>query len=543
MLKYLPFAFLIILMIYGCGGSNGPNDGEPPAVNSVSPANNAASIAIDTVIWAVFSEPVKPASVDTGSFKIDPFVAGSFSIGGDTVRFEPSVDLDYATEYSMTLTTDITDTSGNGLAQQFLWSFTTLSDPNLAPPAVLSTGPSSGGLNVEINSTVTATFSKAIASATLTAASFTVSNGVTGTISYSDKTATFTPDSDLSYGTGYTATLTTAVTDTFGIALDENYAWSFATRADPSIPLVYIASPVDSAIVGDTAEITVNATQPNGVEKVVLYINSIAVDSVMNQSGNIVFEYDASSLQIGSVREVTAKAYAEGNEATSAPINIIYLWEEMLVDNNDPWSTDIKKVYARTTTALLELRYESWEDWSFPYPYDSTNDTTYFDPSFNVAIFFDTDFNSLTGRSVIGLGQLNDLGAEYRLIIGLSGRDTAMASPNVSCDTCWNFEFDTTGLARHDVPRDTNVFEIAIPWTDLDNSGEVWMLFIAADQSEDPENPDFDWAPNKGVGHIAVRRLNRYVGKSHAVPITGKVHPKIPRSDASSSLREMNPFR
>ncbi|GEM_PF-646523 len=511
-------ACFLIPLLLSCSGSTGPSDNIPPDIITVIPADNAIDIPLDASIIVVFTEPIDSTTIGGSSFSVSPAIAGDFQFNGDTVIFAPISDFENGTEYTVTVTTAIEDPAGNSLVSGYSWTFTTIEDPNSAPPVVTSRTPGSGAYNIEINTAISATFSKGIDPATLTASSFTVSNGVTGTIVYNSGTriVTLTPDSDLDYSTSYIVTLTTAVTDTFGISLAAEVVWSFSTRPDPSIPLVVIVTPLDSSVVDDEVNITVNATQQDGIDKVELYVGGILVDSVLNQSGNVVFTWDASAWIIGSVHSIYAKAYADGNEATSQVVNLIHLWEEVAFDNNDSWATDLKRVYARTTSVLLELRYEFWENWTFPYPYDSLNDTTYFDLSFDLAIFFDTDRNRYSGKSVIGLGQLNDIGAEYRAIIGLHGGDTALARPHLTCDTCWIKVYDTTGFARHVVPRDTNIFELAIPWTDFSSPAPLGVYILNINVMFEPGNSDpveDDWLPNKGAGHIEILRRNQYVGK------------------------------
>jgi M6 family metalloprotease-like protein len=115
---------------------------------------------------------------------------------------------------------------------------------NTAPPTVSSTSPASGATDVAITTFITATFSKAMDSSTISASTFSLSGGITGTVSYdnSTKTATFTPSSNLSYSTPYTATITTGVKDSAGNTMDANYAWSFVTEPAP-----VIASPTPAA--------------------------------------------------------------------------------------------------------------------------------------------------------------------------------------------------------------------------------------------------------------------------------------------------------
>jgi len=99
-------------------------------------------------------------------------------------------------------------------------------------PAVSSTDPVNDATYVILTQPITATFSQTMNGATLTTATFTLMRGTTpiiGTVSCSDTTATFTPDSILDHYTTYTANITTGAKDLAGKTLTINYVWSFTT--------------------------------------------------------------------------------------------------------------------------------------------------------------------------------------------------------------------------------------------------------------------------------------------------------------------------
>jgi alpha-tubulin suppressor-like RCC1 family protein len=98
------------------------------------------------------------------------------------------------------------------------------------PPTVVSTSPEKDATSISITAPITVTFSQAMDASTITAATFTVSNA-SGEVTYSDKTATFTPSSALNYANTYTATITTGAKDENGTALTEAYSWSFTTAS------------------------------------------------------------------------------------------------------------------------------------------------------------------------------------------------------------------------------------------------------------------------------------------------------------------------
>src|SRR5580693_6805740 len=98
-------------------------------------------------------------------------------------------------------------------------------NPTVTLPTVSSVSPPSGAAGACPNTTVTATFSKAMNPATVNGKTFTLTGPgttpVTGQVTYdaASNTATFTPASTLALDTLYTATITTGARDTFGNAL------------------------------------------------------------------------------------------------------------------------------------------------------------------------------------------------------------------------------------------------------------------------------------------------------------------------------------
>ncbi|HEX9157406.1 MAG TPA: C1 family peptidase, partial [Syntrophales bacterium] len=102
------------------------------------------------------------------------------------------------------------------------------------PPTISGQSPSSGATAVSPSTTVSVTFSETMSASSITTSSFTLTQGgspVSGSVSYDagTQTATFTPSGNLAYSTSYTATLTTGVQDSEGVALASSSSWSFTT--------------------------------------------------------------------------------------------------------------------------------------------------------------------------------------------------------------------------------------------------------------------------------------------------------------------------
>ncbi|HSR96899.1 MAG TPA: ice-binding family protein [Kofleriaceae bacterium] len=133
-------------------------------------------------------------------------------------------------------------------------------------PTVTSTGPANAAIDVSINKHVRATFSRAMNPATITSSSFVVRQGgvaVAGGVTYANGTASFAPTSYLDLAREYTATITTAATDTQGNALGSNYVWTFATGACSQAPVVLHSAAGFAVLAGSTVTST-GATRVTG---------------------------------------------------------------------------------------------------------------------------------------------------------------------------------------------------------------------------------------------------------------------------------------
>ncbi|MEX2351343.1 MAG: ice-binding family protein [Balneolaceae bacterium] len=107
-----------------------------------------------------------------------------------------------------------------------------IDDDDDDPPTVESTSPDNNEENVERNTVITITFNEAMDASTFNNTTFMVRRGATpvdGSVAYSGNTATFTPDNVLNAATDYSATVTTGVMSSAGVALASNMNWSFTT--------------------------------------------------------------------------------------------------------------------------------------------------------------------------------------------------------------------------------------------------------------------------------------------------------------------------
>ena len=240
---------LMIVLLFSMGCKKGVEETGTiaicPEVISTDPAAGAINVPTTKVITATFNEPMNPTTINNSTFLLQEgtvLVSGAVSYTGSTASFTPSVPLKSNTVYTATITTGAKDNLKSSMIQNYVWSFNTG-----AVPTVVSTDPINNAANVGLIKNVSATFSTAMNPATITSSSFILKQGVTvisGGVTYSGTTATFTPVVPFLENTVYTATIVKTSKDLAGNAMIADYTWSFATG---TIPIVVSTSPVDGA--------------------------------------------------------------------------------------------------------------------------------------------------------------------------------------------------------------------------------------------------------------------------------------------------------
>ena len=225
-------------------------------IKSTYPQNAETGVSEAQTIEAYFVSEMDSTTIVDNSFQL--FEGGNqvpgqviFESSIQKATLTPETRLKPNTNYTARLVSGIVkDIYGNDLPANYEWSFTTgLSQVN---PRVINVSPQQDQTGVPVNTLIQAEFDKDIDSTSLDNASFIVTdennNPVDGTISYSAATrnAYFQPTADLAFNTGYSAVLTTQVTDTSGLSLESDYEWRFTTGADQSSGVRIVAITQDS---------------------------------------------------------------------------------------------------------------------------------------------------------------------------------------------------------------------------------------------------------------------------------------------------------
>jgi hypothetical protein len=220
----------------------------PPTVVSTVPTSAAMQVPTNTIVTATFSKAMDPTALTAaGTFTLAVAGAGGAAVpatvnyAGNTVTLTPSSVLAATQQYTATITTAAEDLTGNALAANYVWSFTTGAGPSTTAPTITLTNPASASSTAPLNGAVNATFSEDMDPTTMIApGAFTLAvagaggAAVPGNVTYdvNSDIATFTPNANLTGTTSYTATISTAATDLSGNPLGAGAIpnpWTFMT--------------------------------------------------------------------------------------------------------------------------------------------------------------------------------------------------------------------------------------------------------------------------------------------------------------------------
>ncbi|MCG3116924.1 MAG: Ig-like domain-containing protein [Candidatus Manganitrophus sp. SA1] len=214
-----------------------------PVILSTVPGDGETGVAVNSAIQAVFNKEIDEQSLPSNFVLQGPGggeIVSSirYDSGARTATLTPSEALQPETTYQAIVRRGVSDFSGNALAADVRWSFTTVRSDDQTPPGddrpeVIERQPI--GIDIPLENFVTVRFSKAIRPETLAGNFMITTRGraISAEIGYniSSNTATMIP-SRLRHGTTYTVVLTHDIRDLAGNRL-EHTSWSFRTVNRP----------------------------------------------------------------------------------------------------------------------------------------------------------------------------------------------------------------------------------------------------------------------------------------------------------------------
>ena len=261
-----------------------------PTVSSVSPTSNATTVAVNSPVTATFSDYMVSSSITTSNFYLKDSssntITSSVSYSGLIATLTPSSNLSENSTISATLTTNVTDLVGNGIASNYSWSFTT--------------GDFTAPIVTEVTAVTTLTAD--------TTPSYTFNSTEAGTITYggscsSSTTAATTDNNTIDFSSlndGTYNDCTIKVTDNSSNAGNTLTATSF---------IVDTTGPTVSSVSSNTSNGSYNAS--DNISVTVTFNETVYVD---NSSGNPRIQ-----LETGTTDQYAT--YSSGNSSTVLVFN------------------------------------------------------------------------------------------------------------------------------------------------------------------------------------------------------------------------------
>ncbi len=270
---------------------------QAPDFISLSPADNATGVSIDSDLTIVFDEPVKQGTggnlyvrLSSNGYVVETIPSSSFTFDGANVDI-PLPELGGLSGYYInienTAIADLGDNAFSGITGSFAWSFTTTSD-GVNPSAVSPTfSPAHSSTGASVSTNISFNFDEVVSP--ITGNNITIYlAGTTDVVEQFDVTSpqilvggnqvTITPTSDLEFVTEYYIVVDAgAFEDASGNtspAVGGDGSWNFTTGIDSSNPFIVSTTPVDGASGISSGVITINineeVTKTTG-KKIALY--------------------------------------------------------------------------------------------------------------------------------------------------------------------------------------------------------------------------------------------------------------------------------
>lgn len=318
------------------------------APEGLSPKGGELNAPVGTDITVKFNESVDEASIRAAlSVRAvqGAIVSGKIEYDNDTVTFDPTADLSFNTQYQVTVKAGVKDLSGNLMASDQVWAFTTEQAPDTIRPSVIGRSPPPSEREVSVKSTIMVTFSEPMNLESVQDPEHFVvdENGganVLGEITYTpgDSQAIFTPKERWKYNTTYLVFLADKMHDHAGNDLHAAF-WQFTTTTSP--PQVseqwpkpdeqdvatqreiaaQFSRPMNAATINEKSfEVVQLSPSPGKVEGTIQY----------NDFFNVAFFRPTFPLSEGAVYQVTLSTDVEDHQQNPLENSVVWTFRTVL---------------------------------------------------------------------------------------------------------------------------------------------------------------------------------------------------------------------
>ena len=251
-------------------------DTQGPALLRTNPSDGMSDVPLNANIMLEFSEPIHAINAQRIQLLTDGQpVRGMLNLsdGNRIVTFTPSEALQPNAAYVLTISTQITDLTGNPLGTAGMIRFVAGSGRDETAPTGIRTDPANGATGVPTNAVLQMEFSERMNPLSFTDKTFYLYHSNTGarpagtiTVSADGLRATFTPSAPLSASTSYVL-YAYGVSDLTGQGVYNAFAiftTGVSVAADTVAPTVVVSPPNGTTGVAVNARVVVRVSEPVG---------------------------------------------------------------------------------------------------------------------------------------------------------------------------------------------------------------------------------------------------------------------------------------
>jgi len=341
---------------------------------------------------------------------------------------------------------------------------------------VIATDPVNLERSVPYNQIVSATFSSKADASTIDESTFTLQQGTTaisGSVSYTDSTATFTPDAALLPLTEYTGTIKSTVTSAWGNGMQADHVWTFTTMPEVSI----VATPLlggtttGSGAYAEGALVTVTATPLAGYN----FVNWTENGTFVSLSPSLKHNIQKAMNEVSAVSSYQF-TMAAANRALTANFSLksIYTLSVTAVNGTIekyPNQTTFEDGVSVELTAVPSAGY-MFDSWSG----NATGSVNPLDVTMNSNKNITANFTAIAGGTGAGPGLIDLGGAALYTVLSKTGiSTTGITSVTGNIGVSPNAAVGITGFGL--IMDASNVFSKSSPSTLV--SGKVYAADYA----------------------------------------------------------------
>lgn len=318
-----------------------PADTTPPAIATLSPADDATGASAGTALTATFTKPIVPGPgnltllnlTDGTQTAVALGDAGQVTAAGTVLTIHPATALLAGKTYAVRIDAGaVLDPAGNrfaGFADDTTWNFT-IPAPDTTAPAITNLSPADGA-SASVSANLVATFGESITLGTgaitlknLTNSTQTVITLPNSQVSVAGTVLTINPSANLTSGKVYAVQIAaTAVKDAAGngfAGIADDTTWNFTTvTPDTTAPTMASRSPADNAA-GVPANANLVATFS---EPVVIGTGYLTLKNLTDATQSVIALADASQVSVaGPVLTLNPAANLGAGKAYAIRIDV-----------------------------------------------------------------------------------------------------------------------------------------------------------------------------------------------------------------------------